>query len=404
LKEKKRILFITWDDPAVTYMEGLFVPIFAGLTQHFQYEFHVVQFSWATEERVSFLKAFCNERAVKYTHIQVYTKPVAVIGKYVTLHKGSKILLRYIKDNSINIVLPRSTMPAKMVLSIFRYCPKLRIVFDADGLPIEERIDFAGLKKNSLRYQQLKKIEKRIISAADLVLVRTHRAKSFLLEQYKVKADKFFVVKNGRDEQFFHRFKPEVSEPLRMELGIPPTAFTFVYCGSIGPQYGVEQMLYIYRSFAERHPSSYFLVLTNQPEKFLAKITESDKNIIIRKLVFSDVPRYLSIAQVGFAIRKASLSMRGVAPIKLGEYMLTGLPVIASGGIGDTDEMLKSFPFAFVLPGYDEHYLNGAIEWTESLNFSEALAKDVRDFGIKQFGLEESITSYHQALSTLKNS
>ena len=37
------------------------------------------------------------------------------------------------------------------------------------------------------------------------------------------------------------------------------------------------------------------------------------------------------------ALRRSSFSMRAVAPIKLGEYLLCGLPALASPGVGDTD-------------------------------------------------------------------
>lgn len=36
----------------------------------------------------------------------------------------------------------------------------LKIIFDADGLPIQERVDYAGLKENSLQYQWLKKLKR----------------------------------------------------------------------------------------------------------------------------------------------------------------------------------------------------------------------------------------------------
>ena len=45
------LLFVTWDGPQVTYLEGLFLPILRGLLAH-GVRSHVIQFSWAPRDSV----------------------------------------------------------------------------------------------------------------------------------------------------------------------------------------------------------------------------------------------------------------------------------------------------------------------------------------------------------------
>src|SRR5690606_35943047 len=73
-----------------------------------------------------------------------------------------------------------------------------------------------------------------------------------------------------------------------------------------------------------------FLILTGNLEFAESKIPADLKEFIVLKKVNSEeVPSYLNAADLGFALRQPKFSMQGVAPIKLGEYLLCGLPVIA---------------------------------------------------------------------------
>ena len=159
----RRILFISWDGPHVTYLEGLFLPIFSGLKKY-GYDFHILHFSWANESAIARITETCSRANVPYRHVRVLVQPHPVIGKYLTLLSAHRHLLKYIEENNIDVVMPRTMMPSRIVLASLKSKPNLKVVFDADGLPIEERLDFAGLKKSSFRYHQLKKIEEQMVS------------------------------------------------------------------------------------------------------------------------------------------------------------------------------------------------------------------------------------------------
>src|SRR5690606_2193224 len=170
-------------------------------------------------------------------------------------------------SNDINIIMPRSTMPARIAIDIMNstHLSGVKLIFDADGLPIEERVDFAGLKQGSLRYKQLKRIEKAIVEKADVILTRTHHAIAILTEQYKVSLKKFYVVTNGRNESLFNPRRVSDSGSVRESLNIPPDAEVLVYTGSLGPQYGLDQMLYIHRKLLKKNRKYHLLILTNNP-------------------------------------------------------------------------------------------------------------------------------------------
>ena len=90
--------------------------------------------------------------------------------------------------------------------------------------------------------------------------------------------------------------------------------------------------------------------------------------------------------------------MQGVAPIKLGEYLLCGLPVISSKGIGDTDAILENFPECYL---YD-HALGLPAEQEKITHFLEkAIFADRNKINEKAqsfFSLEAAAASYLLAL------
>src|SRR5690606_20177997 len=111
------------------------------------------------------------------------------------------------------------------------------------------------------------------------------------------------------------------------------------------PQYHLPEMLQILRSVESAH----FLILTGNTEFALQHLSEDLRHrITVKKVPVQEVPFWLNAADIAFGLRTPSCSMQGVAPIKLGEYLLCGLPVIASKGIGNSESILQQFEACYL--------------------------------------------------------
>ncbi len=392
----KKLLFITWDGPQTSYMEGLFMPIFCTIMkQDPTIEFHVLQFTWAGEEKVNQVKKTAENLEIVYHAIPIIKRPVAAIGSMISLFAGSKKIVAYILKNKIDIVMPRSTFPAFMVQRVKN--KNFRVIFDADGLPIEERVDFAGLQKTSRQYKWLKSIERKILLQADAVITRSQKAIEVHLktigEHYR---NKFSVVLNGRN---VGQFAPDqaIRQAAREELGVSDELL-WVYAGSLGPQYCWEEMLRVF-GLSQKEQSPKFLVLTGNREFAEANIPDRLKeHIIVKSVNFERIPYYLNAGDVAFALRRPTYSMRGVAPIKLGEYLLMGLPTVASSGIGDTEEILKSFPECFIFD-HDIEREEQRVALTDWIGQIRQMDKtDIREKALGFFSIEKAAESYIKAI------
>ena len=399
----KNLLFITWDGPQTSYMEGLFMPIFQEIAKRGDYKFHVIQFTWADHQKIAHTQAAADKMGITYTAWPVLRKPNVSIGSLLTMFTSSAKIKKYIRENNIHIVMPRSTFPAMMVNQImgagkvpFRGF-RGKLIFDADGLPIEERIDFAGLKKESFQYKLMKSAETKMLKCADAVITRSQKAIDIHIdhigESYR---SKFSVVFNGRDKNVF-AYQPNLREEVRQELGLKDE-FLFVYAGSLGPQYCLNEMLEILQAYAENHWAK-FLILTGNTEFAEQNIpSELKAHVILKSVPSEKVSFYLNGGDVAFGLRKPTFSMQGVAPIKLGEYLLCGLPVIASKGIGDTEKILENFEECYL---YD-HSIGLLPQIAHLKNFVEKVIFTNRNKIAQKaqhyFSLEAAAESYLKAI------
>ena len=103
---------------------------------------------------------------------------------------------------------------------------------------------------------------------------------------------------------------------------------------------------------------------------------------------------------MAFAIRQPKFSMQGVAPIKLGEYLLMGIPTIASAGIGDSEALMKQVPNSFLFHHDKPGAIDDALSFVE--NLSEVNHQKIRECGIAFFSIEKSAESYTLALNKIK--
>ncbi|WP_304517481.1 hypothetical protein [Cecembia rubra] len=395
----KKVLFITWDSDLSNYMENLFLPIFKGLQERYAIQFHVMQFSWAGPEEVRRLERLAYSMGIAYVQYPVYKKPHPFLGVLWAVYKGVYHIRNYVREHGIHILMPRSTMPAMMVNRLMDFLKKkmVEVVFDADGLPLQERVDYTGLKTESLQYKFLKKEETKLLKLAGKVLVRTQRAKEIHLDLVgQVHAHKFHVVSNGRDADFF-KPDPVARNEIRKNLGVGEGELLFVYCGSLGPQYLFEQMLLLFYRYYLEHGKSRFLVMSRSAGE-LPPMTGNLEGLVLPMAVgFQEIPRYLSAADVAFNFRWPAPSLAGIAPIKLGEYLMMGIPTVTSRGIGDTEDQVGAKEFCCLVDLKDRYYQAKAIDWIREV--LPGLDREaIRAFGVKEFGLEGSVRAYAKAL------
>ena len=399
------VLFVTWDGPRSSYLEGLFLPIFRDLKEN-GINFHVVQFTWAEKFERDSLHDILEACGVTYQAIPIWRRQRS-LGSLLALFFGAYHIGRAIKKLNINIVMPRSTLPAIASLYALKKNVDVRLLFDADGLPHDERVEFGGMSSDSLVYRLLRDFEALAVRRADAVLTRSKKAIDILAARggSGVTLSKFHVVTNGRDQDLFKPFSLDCRLAIRRALKVPSDAPLVVYVGSSmhGKYCGLE-MLEFFKCVKTRRADAHLLILSPELEEaciLLSQHSSLRSSCHIMHVAPVRVAEYLSVSDLGLAFIQPTFSMQAVAAIKLGEYLLCGLPVLATAGIGDTDVI--SADVGMVFQRMDEATLMAAADWfvDSVLPHRERFRASSRSLGLARFALGASAASYRDALRDL---
>jgi glycosyltransferase involved in cell wall biosynthesis len=204
------------------------------------------------------------------------------------------------------------------------------------------------------------------------------------------------VVSNGVDAGPFtdalKHFPKTAKEP-----------FTLCYCGSIGAQYRLPEMLDIACKMKTQIPELQFRLFSQYQDVVQRALKDKglhEENWIDCKAIPSEkVPDELAQCDLGIALRKPSFSTQAILPIKLGEYLLAGLPVIGTPGVGNT-EQLNEFG---VFHSAEADDLEETISWVvnEVLPSRALMREKSHAAGKNYFSLESTVDSYETALSSI---
>lgn len=385
----ERALFVTWDGPQVHYLESLFVPIFSRLRTH-GIAVDVLQFGWGDQDGA---RAACTANGIRYRRVEIGRKWGALGPLFSAVFGGRAVREAAAAFNS-TVLMPRSLFAGLAALSGQVGLP---ILFDSDGLLADERREArAGW---SPEYALLRQLESTLVHQADHVLVRTVSARDMLARRGRRDASAFTIVRNGRDPKIFKRVDARHRAEMRCTLGLANRHPLLIYAGSVGPQYESQQMGRIAETMRGSHLNCGLLVLTGEIERARKAFGPAANWAQFRTAAPEEVPAILSAGDFGLSLRSSTLAMRGVAPIKLGEYLLSGMPVIGSPGIGPTEPAERAG--VFVDASLPDVELLARIE--DLLRRGENARADARQVGETAFSLDAAVNDYREAFATLRN-
>ncbi len=401
-----RTLFVTWDGPGPNYMESLFLPIYDEIEKSADVQFDVLQYSWDSVERCNSIAIAAERMGIPYVARHVWRWP-SLPATAMMILKGALDIVRYVRRNNVQVLMPRSIIPGAMCLLAIKVLPRVKLLYDADGLMADERVDFGNWKPTGLLYRAFLKMELATVRRADAVVTRTRNAKQILVErsEFAETADKMSVVSNGKDAEQFKPVTTTERTAIRKSINVAPDAPLIVYCGSVGPQYYPAEMLTLFQHILKLRPDACFIALTNEPDRFkehLAQHQFPESQVQCMRVEPDLVPQYLAAADLGLALRKPCYSQKAVAPIKVGEYLLSGLPVVSTRGIGDLDDQLDSDVGMFYDMGAEDAARRVASWFTEQvLPKRDAFSRDCRKRGLQFFSFDTAVQSYLDAFKAL---
>lgn len=394
----KRTLFVTWDGPRVNYLESLFLPIFAELGAR-GYPFDVLQFRWGEAQQRERIAQQCAQVGVGYRAVEIVRRGGAV-GPLASAVLGGARVRSAIRHFGSDLVMPRSIFPSLAVLAgrVARLRP---VLMDADGFELDERVEGGDLLSGGLGYRVLRDLEAQMVRLSRAVLVRTAASRDILVARAgpPVGPERFYVVTNGRDERVFHPSDEAGRLSAREELGVPPDTPLIIYVGSVGTRYRTQEIGDFALHVRRRRPDTRLVVLSGAPDLARAELAKASTDLaastVIRRAPPEEVARYIAAADVGTAFIRSTLSTLGIAPVKVGEYLLCGTPVVGAAAIGRNDGAVADGVFFDDAAG-----LEAAADWfvQRVLSDRDGYRDRARRAGVAGYSLRRSVDDYAAAL------
>ena len=140
------------------------------------------------------------------------------------------------------------------------------------------------------------------------------------------------VIPNGVDLDRLRHPRCRVS---RGDLGIPDGATVLVYCGRLGPEKNLEQLMLAFQRVLQEAQDAYLLLIGGGPEEGALRERAAGSNRVrfAGWVGYEDVPGYLALGDLF-----VTASMTEVHPLVVIEALGAGIPVVGihSPGISDT--------------------------------------------------------------------
>jgi glycosyltransferase involved in cell wall biosynthesis len=176
-----------------------------------------------------------------------------------------------------------------------------------------------------------------------------------------------------------------------------------VYAGSsLTGKYLGEAMLQFFRHVRTRRPDACLLLLMPRLDEARTMLSLNEdlvSSCILRSVAPEEVPALLGVADLGLCLIRPTYSMQAASAIKLGEYLLCGVPVLATAGVGESEAILGP-EIGLCLPDTGDRAIAGAAKWfvEDILPKRQVLRDRCRSAGLAHYSLDNAVSELREAL------
>lgn len=301
---------------------------------------------------------------------------------------------RLARKYRVGLIHARGSIPASFGWPVSRILNK-PFLFDMRGFLAEEYADGGIWKRGGVIFHLVSGLERQFLRSSASVVVLTERASAYLRQERLCPAEiPVTVIPCCVDLERFQRNNGQAAT--RSKEG-----FVLTYVGSLGTWYLLEQMLDFYRALKQRVPHASFQIVTQTRDRTLRNQLQR-RGILVQEVPYDELPERITSARAGISFIKPAFSKMASSPVKVGEYLAAGLPVVLNPNVGDTETLIKDNRVGVVVSEFKESCYEKAIEeLLDLLKEGEALSKRCQRVASAQLSLEEGARRYQEIYESL---
>jgi glycosyltransferase involved in cell wall biosynthesis len=385
---RAKILYITYNGVGEGIFQSQGIPYLKGLSEK---GYDITLLSYERDISGSLKHAaLLKHSKIAWYRLKYHKKP-RILATFYDFLLGMALSFFIALRGKIDIIHARATHGAVIGIPATKTLRK-KFIFDTRGLDSEEYADGKLVVKNSLLHKFLFRLEKYLLSESDSVILLSHGAKTLFREKG---LDKYLdkkitdVIPCATNLNLFHCAEGRIPKA--------KNAAKFIYTGSVGTWYMLDEMLNFFMAARRRLINARFSVFTQSDVNAVNRSVRNAKLepfVEIKTIEYESVPRHILASDIGMCFIKPVSSKRASSPTKIGEYLACGVPVVINSGIGDTEDIIRRNAAGVVIGDFTPAGYNKAIFELEELLENTGLSKRCRLTAERHFSLDDAVNKY----------
>ena len=284
-------------------------------------------------------------------------KPNTLLSDFLVLIVLLSITLQKFFTGKMLIIQTRSNTNHNSFKILKRIYPNFKLIYDSRGSLADEYLMIDSMQNNkrlNCKFNQYKKVlkrEKNFVNSADKVLCVSNKLKKYHLKNKKDNDNKFIVIPGCSDSRDFY-YSEKKRNRIRNKLNLGDR-IALVYSGGLEQAWQMPEIMFkLFSKLTEKIFNIFFICLTPHvyiAEKYIDKFKIRKDNIWTDYIKYERIVDYLCAADAGILLREDSTVNNVASPTKFSEYILCGLPVIISKGIGDFTKFVEEKKIGLVI-------------------------------------------------------
>ncbi len=386
--DKTNVLFIAYHPASYPIMDSQGMAYLKGIMDS-GVNYHLLTFE--KNDTLDDSKKYIGSQEKKfYWNYLIYHQKPRFLAKLLDIICGIFRTTILIKKNNIKMIHARGLVPAAIAFipaKLFRR----KIFFDTRGLLADKYVGGGLIKTNSALYKIMKYAESFLLKHVDYFTVETLSHAKIIEGEDLNFTKKMGIIPCCVDTKKFDYSLYRLNDQFNGKINL-------VYLGKFGTWYLIDEMLDFFKALSRESAGAKFTFITQDDASTIySRLNEkgiSKDKILIKKIAREDVPAELSQGSVGIFFINP-YERHNSFPIKYGEYLASGLPVVINSGIGDTDLITRKEKIGIVIDEFSpETYKKTAQQLIELLKEGGNLRARCKQAAIKYLSLESGIEKY----------
>jgi hypothetical protein len=204
--------------------------------------------------------------------------------------------------------------------------------------------EFGIWSEQALKYKILHQVEVWQATKADYVTAPTKHTVQ-LLQDWNTNAQVFRVPISVDTEKF--AYSETERQRIRHENAVPEDRYALLYLGKFGGiYYSATAVAQFCRRLLDAEPRLFFFTISPTPSEeieaaYLEAGLQSSDFVVLNKIPYSEIEGYISACDMGMVAIPPLDSQRYRTPVKIGNYLACGLPILLNRGIADDDDLAE---------------------------------------------------------------